>query len=128
MPIDYVIDEERKVLVARAHGELCDADLLDYGQRLCDDESIKRANHELVDLTGVLSSSLVSAEGVRELARFWHGEYARLSASKLAIIAPTDLAFGLGRMYQMLRDDGPDHIRIFREGEEAWEWLAAPDA
>jgi hypothetical protein len=128
MPIDYSIDEERKVLVARAHGKLCDADLLDYGQRLRDDPSAKRANHELADLTEVDSGSLVSAEGVRELARFWHGEYDWMSGGKLAIVAPTDLAFGLGRMYQMLRDDGPDQIRIFREADEAWEWLAAPDA
>jgi hypothetical protein len=127
MPIDFTIDKERKVLVACARGELSDADLLDYGQRLLDDPEIKQADHELVDLTDVSSGSLISAEGVRELARFWRGEYDRIAAGKLAIVAPSDLAFGLGRMYQMLRDDGPDRIRIFRDMEEAWDWLGEPD-
>jgi len=128
MPIEYAVDEERKVLVARAQGELCDADLLDYAQRLYDDPSIKRAVHELVDLSEVRSDSMITAEGIRALARFWESLYDWMSGGKLAIVAPTDVAFGLGRMYQMLRDDGPDHIQIFRDPEAAWRWLEAPDA
>jgi hypothetical protein len=41
-----------------------------------------------------------------------------------------DLAFGLGRMYGILRESAGEHgIRVFRSLEETLEWvLSKPDA
>jgi len=123
MPIRYEVDVERRVLVARADGTLCDQDLLEYGRCLREDPQVKAADHELVDLRGVDLGSNVSTEGVRSLARFWRAAYDEMKGGKLAIIAKDDATFGMARMYQSLRDDGPDRIQVFREEADAWSWL-----
>ncbi len=125
MPIDHHVDLELSAVAARAQGVLCDDDLLDYGRRLLSDPAVKSAAHELVDLTDVSSDSTVSTSGVRQLTQFWESEYDSIAGGKLAIIAPKDLSYGFSRMYQLLRDDGPDSIQIFRSRDEARRWLLA---
>ena len=46
---------------------------------------------------------------------------------KTAIVAPSDLAFGLARMYEFTSDPAevPFVIRVFRTKDEAMKWLAA---
>jgi hypothetical protein len=80
--------------------------------------------HELVDLRQIESGEEVSGEGVRQLADFWRAAYDRMAGGKLAILAGSDASFGMGRMYQLLRDDGPDRIQIFRDEATAWQWLS----
>ena len=48
------------------------------------------------------------------------------SGSKLALVAQSDELFGLGRMYQTLRDPSPVEVRVFRERSEAEVWLGLP--
>jgi hypothetical protein len=45
---------------------------------------------------------------------------------KMAVVAPTDVAFGLARMYQLSRDD-EDNVQVFRERADAWLWLGRSD-
>ncbi len=47
---------------------------------------------------------------------------------KTAIIAPTDLAFGLARMYEFTSSEGemPFDTKVFRTADEALQWLS-PD-
>ena len=67
----------------------------------------------------------VSAASVRDVARrVSHHVASRLEEGKLAVIAPRDLLFGMARMYEMLRDDSPVEVRVFRERDEAESWLA----
>jgi hypothetical protein len=51
---------------------------------------------------------------------------ARLSASRFAIVAPTDLAFGLGRMYgsyRSLDDRSTKLVGVFRSRDDALRFL-----
>jgi hypothetical protein len=122
VPIRYTIDHERSVLVARASGDLTDAELLDYARALHADDTAKEVRHELVDLRDVQSGDGVTSSGVRELAEFWRN--AGVTDGKLALIAESPVSYGMSRMYQTLRDDGPDRIEVFRLEEDAWKWLA----
>ncbi|MCG8590482.1 MAG: hypothetical protein MJE66_14425 [Proteobacteria bacterium] len=123
MPIDYRIDAARKVLVAEGHGQIRDEDLLDYARRMFADPGRHLAAHELVDLTRASDDSEITADGIRELAEYWRGRYDLITGGRLAIVANSEVAYGLARMYQLMRDDGPDRIRVFRSLDEAWEWL-----
>ncbi len=123
MPISYRIDPERRVLIADVVGDVDDADLLAYGQALLDDPTVKQAAHELVDLRRVGGNQAVTSAGVKALAQFWIEAYAKISGGRLAIIAGSDVSYGLARMYQLYRAEGPDEIRVFRDEVEAWEWL-----
>ena len=53
-------------------------------------------------------------------------------SGRVAIVAPTDLAFGLTRMFQLGGDTRESPQRVFRSAEEAHRWLdgtfGAPEA
>jgi len=80
-----------------------------------------------VDLRCIGPEPDISAEGVRSLASFWRSAYDQMAGGKLAIIADRDAAYGMARMYQSLRDDGPDRIRVFRDEADAWSWIESAD-
>ncbi len=50
--------------------------------------------------------------------------------TKTAIVADKDWTFGMARIYQTYRDDLKDgatrHFQVFRNMEEAREWLGLP--
>ena len=43
--------------------------------------------------------------------------------SKIAIVAPKDLAFGIARMHDVYRKDDLVEQEVFRTEQEAWAWL-----
>jgi hypothetical protein len=48
---------------------------------------------------------------------------------KVALILPTDLSFGLGRMFEVFgsMSDAPWELKAFRSAEEAFRWLGVQD-
>jgi hypothetical protein len=126
VPIHYTIDPERRALAATIKGLLRDGDLLDFARSLLADPQRRLADHRLYDLRDIEPGSEVTPEAIRELAGFL-GEMAdQANRGKMALIADTDFAFGMARMYQSYRVDGLDRIRVFRSPDEAWAWLEDP--
>ena len=81
---------------------------------------------ELVDVTDVEHIALPYADRVQDLAQLSASMDTRYSASHLAVIAPSDAAFGIGRMYQTYRELDPHstkQIGVFRTREEALAFL-----
>ena len=71
-----------------------------------------------------LNASLVTAEGVRRIARMARDRRAKYGVTKSAIVAPRDLEYGLSRMWLVFVDDEKDvSTRIFRTREEAVAWM-----
>ncbi|MDH3642106.1 MAG: hypothetical protein OES38_08415 [Gammaproteobacteria bacterium] len=82
-----------------------------------------RAGYDvLVDMTGVEDVPLWG-EDIREKVDFDKGLLAVLGTGTWAFVAPTDLVYGLARMYQALMDDTPVHLEIFRDLRTAQAWL-----
>lgn len=81
-------------------------------------------NKVLFDLTDSFLDQLRSEEilGISRKSR--HIPEQRVGG-KTAIVAPSDLAFGLARMYEFSSDpaDIPFVIKVFRTMEEARKWL-----
>jgi hypothetical protein len=79
----------------------------------------------LWDLTQAVLTDL-SAEDIRSISHVPRKSLELREGGKTAIIAPSDLAFGLGRMYQSSSppEDLPFEIQVFRETEAAQQWLA----
>jgi hypothetical protein len=106
MPIVYRVDHEHRIVIARGHGVFTDTDVFDY-QRT------------------VWSSPDVS--GYDELIDMMDGS----SPSRLAIVAPGDVAYGLGRMFQAYREFERKSVKdvgVFRTFDEAWSFLKIADA
>ncbi len=127
MPITYRIDAQRRLIVATATGELSDEDLHAYAFAVADDPANAPDVRELFDLRGV-SAVAVTADGVRQVAQTVSEIDVAGKPSKLAIVAVSAVAFGLARMYQVLRSDAPRDIQVFDDMNEALAWLGPPAA
>ena len=125
MPIEYTIDHGRRLVIAKANGTLTDEDVFGYQQEVWSRPEVDGYN-ELVDMSQVDSIDLPSVNRVRELANLSAGMDNRSSASRFAIVAPTQIAFGLGRMYEAYRnldDRSTKEVGVFRSRDEALTFL-----
>jgi hypothetical protein len=76
---------------------------------------------QLMDCTQVTKAELSQAD-VQRLA----GEAIFSPCSRRAILVTSDVAFGLARMFEMLRESrGEQGIRVFRDLDGALEWVLA---
>lgn len=126
MSITIQIDHARQRVVGVASDTLEDHDLFAYqkeaGQFPCYDEIF---DGTAVDrLHGINSTSLKKLAGVAAAADIADHRV------KLAIVAARDVHFGLGRMYESLRECAPHATKeaaVFHSREEAEQWLAAKE-
>jgi hypothetical protein len=126
MPIDYRIDHERRLVLAAAQGEITEDDLFTYQKTVWSDPT-HAGYGELVDMSDVAAVETPSVAGMRNLAALSASMDSPQRASRFAIVAPGDLAFGLGRMYQTYRElktDSRKKVALFRTRDEALDWLA----
>jgi hypothetical protein len=126
MPIDFTIDHDRRLVLARAHGVVRAEELFAYQRAAWSDPAVAGYD-ELVDTTEVIEFERPSASGMRGLAAMSAAMDQPGSSARFAIVASDDLAFGLGRMYQTHRALQPESRRqmsVFRTREEAMAWLA----
>lgn len=81
---------------------------------------------QLSDLSQADFSS-ITMEGVQRMAKFVQEFKSNHPDTnfKTAVYAPTDLPFGLARMYAALVERSPNLVAVFRDFDQAVEWLTA---
>jgi hypothetical protein len=125
MPIEYRIDHDRKLVLAKALGTVTDQDVFGY-QRDVWSRDDTAGYDELVDMTEVEHIAQPSVDRIRQLASLSASMDAASLDSKLAIIAPQNIAFGLGRMYATYRQmeaQSRKQVEVFRSRGEALAFL-----
>ncbi len=123
MPISYTIDRQRNLVLTTATGVLTDEELLDHKRQLIADPEFEPGMKELSDVRRIERLD-VSPAGVRRLAALDEEHVDRLGEDyRLAIVAPADASFGTARMYQILTESSVQNIGVFRDMEEAKDWL-----
>lgn len=128
MPIQFRIDTESRRVVATAHGTLTDTDVFGYQYDVWSRAEVAGFD-EIVDMTHVehVQLPVPSAERLRALSSL--SSTMDATPAKFAIVAPGDLAYGLGRMYSAYRGldrRSKKEVRVFRSLEEAVSWLDQP--
>ena len=127
MPIDFEIDHERRLVTARGRGTLTHEDILGYQMGVWGRTDVAGYD-ELVDMSAIDDVALPSLEAVPRLASLSaHMDPAPPSKSKLAIVAPSDYLFALGRRYETFRGLDPrstKEARVFRTLAEALAFLS----
>jgi hypothetical protein len=119
MPVFYKIDKERRIVLSSGSGVLTLADAKAHQQRLSNDPDFDPCFSQIADFTQFSQFDL-SSEDIRQMA-----EMSLFSPqSRRAFIVPNDFAFGLARMFQILRDiAGEQGIHVCRSLEEALDWV-----
>ena len=129
MPIVNRIDHDRKVVLSRAYGVLTDEDVFAYQHAVWSQPEVQGYN-ELGDMTHVTDIAIPSIHRVRDLAMKAAEMDTSEVTSRFAIVAPEDLGFGLGRMFQAYRElekGSKKEVGVFRTLEEGFAWLGMPD-
>jgi hypothetical protein len=123
MPGSYLIDLQRGLVFTRGWGVFTDHELLWHAETLRADPRFDPEFRQVVSFLDV-SEVRVTAEGVRALAQI--NPFRR--DSRRAIVVPSDLVFGLTRMFEAHTNSDQEQFRIFRVLEPAFEWVGLDPA
>jgi hypothetical protein len=122
MPADFELDRPSCIVRTRAWGALTDAELLAHRAAIA--ALVARGDldaswAQLVDFTGVTSMDGVTSDGVRRMAERnpWPDDAVRV------LVVPTDVTFGLARMYQMFGEPKTDAVHLARTMAEAEAYI-----
>jgi hypothetical protein len=129
MPITYLIDRERKVVIARGYGTFTDDDVFGYQREVWSGKDVVGYD-ELVDMTHVSKIQMPSVQRLQDLASTAAKVDLAPAPSRFAIVAPDDVAFRLGRMYGAYREwqeSSSRKVGVFRTIEEAVAFLRLDD-
>lgn len=121
MPVSYEIDGN--LVSAKSYGIVTDRDIHEAVLQLVADPAHTPGCHELWDLTDY-SSLEVSSRGVEEMVSMDLHYESNFQGGVIAVLAPSDLAFGMARIYQSLSDNSPVKVGVFRSMGEARDWLS----
>lgn len=123
--IHFEVDGPRRTRVAIFEGIVTDTELLGSYGSLVQEPDYDPTLDDLVDMRGVQRLE-VSTEAVRRLVDLFTPIDPEGVTTRLAIVAAKDETFGMARMYEILRSDAPEQIRVFRHRAEAEAWLFEP--
>ena len=118
MPISYRIDRERRLVVSRPHGVVRDEDMIAHQKALAADPDFDPTFDQLIEPEGVTVFQ-VSTAAYRRLA----AESPFREGSRRAVVAPTEMGYGLSRMFEMRTASSGSLVRVFRTAKEARRWL-----
>ena len=129
MPVEYTIHPDLGIVVTRFSGRVNDAEFVDLYRRMLADDRYVLGTNELADLREV-ESFAVSSGALRRVEQITRDRYAGSDVTfRSAVLAYLDHAYGVGRMYEVFAEEGPENARACRDPAEALEWLGlAPDA
>jgi len=125
MPIRYRVDHERKVVFAEGSGTFTDADVFGYQREVWSRPDVI-GYRELIDMTAVEHIEQPTPERIQQLAQLSAEMDAIARSTRFAIVAPTTIAYGLGKMYQAMRemqDRSTKDVGVFRTRDEALAFL-----
>lgn len=111
-------------IVLRCEGEVCADDFKGMEEDIyskIDDDAYR---YQIVDLAGVTKVDM----SVDELRKFAEGDKAAVERSGpvvAAFVAPSDLTYGLSRMFETLLGGSGAVTSVFRDFEAAREWVLA---
>jgi len=121
VPASYEIDKHQRLVITTATGVLTLADALAHQEQLTQDKDFDPEFSQLVDLSGITELTIDSA-GIRALAI----RKVFSLRSRRAVLVNSELAFAFARMFSSFREfRGEQQMEIFRNREEAMEWLSA---
>jgi hypothetical protein len=118
LPASYTIHVDQKLVVSRFWGAATDDDIFDHGQRLRNDPLFRPDFRQLVDMSE-LTEIRVGSGVVRDASR----NQFFAPGVRRALVAKSDAAFGMARMYAIASENSGQTIEVFRDIKAAKAWL-----
>jgi hypothetical protein len=121
MEVERTIDPAARVVTLTVIGDLGDAELMSLADVLAETPDLEPDFSLLIDLRQAHGEKVTSAGVYRLVER----PLVLSPASRRAVVVPTNLGFGMARMYETLRSNRGGGARVFRDYEEARRWVTA---
>ena len=118
MPATYRIDVARRLVLSRAWGVFTAQDLYDHYNTLAADPVFDPGFSQLVDLRDVERVDMEPSIIQRHALEYLFG-----GGSQRALVTSSDVEYQLARMYASIAAYVPQNVRVFREMNEAEQWL-----
>ena len=125
MPITSQIDSSLGVVFSTFQGVVTSEDILAQVESFKNDPAFQPSFNHLIDTRGTTRFD-VSIADIRVVSS--HSTFNE--KSRRAVVAEDTEMYGVGRVYQILREDQgrPDQVRVFRDMAEARRWLGLDEA
>lgn len=122
MAFDIIYKEDGGVITTYS-GMVTDSNLIESAiERMGSEERVKSYNYFLSDFSKVDEFD-ISSDGLRQVSLVVEGAAHAHEGLIAAVVLPTDLEYGMGRMFQAFCEKSSWNIFITRDRKEAEEWL-----
>jgi len=125
MPIESHIDEERRRVVARVHGDFTLGEIFEAINRSVQDPRFRPGFSVLSDHTAV-GEPLTSLQA-QQMVEHLNSLTEFMAGSRWAVIASKPASYGMLHMVSVLAEHVPMDVRVFSTHEEAEAWLSTPE-
>lgn len=124
MPITSYVDKAKDLTVFTATGVLSFDQAMPLVKDFYDGDPTK---HVLWDLTDIEEVQLTSEE-IRAIVNYGPRYEGKRASGKTAFVVQKDFLFGLSRMFEIQSSmkEIPYQINVFRNIDEAYQWLDEP--
>ena len=126
MPVYYTVDSELQVVFVIHLGVVDDDEVLTANEKLRLDPQVTPEHSYFVDLREARSElrSTEALERLGERSRQWPSDPS--SNSRVVVLAPRDISYGLARMFEVYSGAAENKFGVFRDLHEAADWLGIP--
>lgn len=122
MPIKTLRDPSIDLTIFTCEGQILSQDIIDTMKHFYDGIDGAPTKMVLWDLSQASTGNL-SVEELDDIAQFRIENTVQMVNGKTAIVASTDLDFGMVRMFQAKSTGTPRSLMVFRTLDEAREWI-----
>lgn len=122
--ITFTSNSEKGFFESKYVGTVDDNEMLNSYKEYFEDPNTTEITNEFTDLSECLEFKITSG-GLKQLSDYSTALFNQLGIEnfKAAVFAPSDLTFGMTRMYQVYTDEMPENVRVFRNKNDALDWL-----
>jgi hypothetical protein len=122
MPLEIAYPDNGEGIKVCALGHINPGEILEAYNEIYSEENINKIKYFLIDRSECKEDSM-SNEGIQEIAARDRNALKVNPNLIIAHIAPTDLQYGLTRMWQAYMGDDQLSIQIFRDRKSAEAWI-----
>jgi hypothetical protein len=121
MPIEYEIDARRRLIRTSCVGPVTLADVIAHFRTLETDPKAPDQLDVLLDFSEL--TAFPDSHQVRSVALEIRDLLPKIAWRHCAIVGPRDVAFGIGRMFEMISEPYFRATTVFRSAADAEQWL-----
>lgn len=122
MSINLKFTDDKQGIYVTLKGKVTLEDFIVGASEAYTEDNIQAQQYQIIDFTNCSSFDL-SNNDMREIARIDIEASQSNPDIKIAIIAATDVAFGMSRVYEAYADETGFDIKVFRKSEDAEAWI-----